>query len=205
MCNYTDAEWIRLLKQTPRPAAVETCLWEEVYKFCWFQMRKAGFDEQLATDCAVDVFRRVVKNVDTFRLECSFRTWWRKIATHSVITFINRAGKRLQREEPLPDFEEIKHSQPDSFTNLAADAAVILQRMWPCLQKLPKRQREVTFMRYLTVDANGAFVEQTPEEIATKLGITREAVAVAAAHARARLRQCLEALGYGRPDDILAL
>lgn len=205
MCNYTDAEWIRLLKQTPRPAAVDTCLWEEIYKFCWFQVRRAGFDEQLAADCAVESFHRVVKGADTFRLESSFRTWWRVIASNVVRTHLERGRKRGRREEPLPDFEEIKHSQPDDFTNLAADAAVILQRMWPCLQKLPKRQREVTFLRYLTMDADGEFAEQTPEEIATKLGITREAVAVAAAHARARLRQCLEALGYGGPDDILAL
>lgn len=82
---------------------------------------------------------------------------------------------------------------------------MVLRRLWPCLQKLPKRQREVIFLRYLTVSANGEFVEQTLEQVAITLDITKEAVAVAAAHARNRLRDCLHSLGYEGPDDILAL
>jgi RNA polymerase sigma factor (sigma-70 family) len=205
MCNYTDAEWIRLLKQTPRAADVDVCLWEDFYKFCWFQVRKAGFDEQLATDCAVETFHRVVKGAASFRLESSFRTWWRVIASNVVRTHLERARKRERREEPLPEIEDIKYSQLDNFTNLAAGTTVILQRLWPCLQKLPKRQREVIFLRYLTVDADGELSEQSPEDIAGTLGITKAAVAVASAHARSRLRLCLESLGYDGPDDILAL
>lgn len=205
MCTYTDAEWVRLLKEEPRSAEVERCLWEELYRFCWFQMRRRDFDEQLATDCAVDAYRRIVHNIGSFRFECSFRSWCRVIAAHCANTIGGKEGRRRDREEPLPELETEEPVAPDDTSTLRADADMILQRLRPCLNALPRRQRQVIELLYLTRDDNGDFVEQSREAVAAQLGIKVGAVTVAAFHARAALRQCLEASGYPGSDDILYL
>jgi RNA polymerase sigma factor (sigma-70 family) len=205
MCTYTDAEWVRLLKEEPRSAEVERCLWEELYRFCWCQMRNRDFDEQLATDCAVDAYRRIVRSIGSFRFECSFRSWCRIIAANCANTIGGREGKRRGREEPLPETEAEEPAAPDDASELRADADTILARLRPCLNALPKRQRQVIELLYLTRDENGEFVEQPREAVAAQLGINAGAVAVAAFHARVALQRCLRSLGYESADDILFL
>lgn len=205
MCTYTDAEWVRLLKEEPRSAEVERCLWEELYRFCWCQMRNRDFDEQLAIDCAVDAYRRIVRSVGSYRFECSFRSWCLIIAANCANTIAKKEGKRRSREEPLPETEAEEPAAPDDTSALRADADTILARLRPCLNALPKRQREVIELLYLTRDENGAFVEQSREAVAAQLGITVGAVAVAAFHARVALQRCLRSLSYESADDILLL
>ena len=205
MCNYTDIEWVHLLKNDPRPAEVDRCLWEEVYRFCWFQVRSLGFDEQLATDCAVDAFTRIVSHISSFRFECSFRAWWRVIAANRVKTLGERAGRRTRREASFPEDEADEPGEAASFTDLLAPPATILQRLRPCLEALRQRHRQVIELRYLVQNTAGEFVEQTVEAVAAQLNLTPGNVAVIAARARAALRQCLEAREFLDADDVLRL
>lgn len=203
MCGFTDAEWVRLLKQEPRAAEAEKCLWEDIYKYCWYELRKKGFDDgELIEDCAVDVFERTVNNVTTFRFESSFRTWWRVIASKRILTLIQRELRRRRREQPLPDSEDLDFSTSDTFTAVTAEQRVVLQRLQPCLEQLGKRQRQVIELRFLTPNGEGRLVEQSVDAVAAQLQITNGAVATASHNACANLRKCLEANGYFEPDDI---
>ncbi|GIK72595.1 MAG: hypothetical protein BroJett021_15830 [Chloroflexota bacterium] len=205
MCTYTDAEWVSLLKEEPLSAEVERCLWEELYRFCWRQMRRRDLDEQLATDCAVDAYRRIVRNIGSFRFECSFRSWCRIIAANCANTIGGKEGRRRSREEPFPELEAEEPAAPDGASALRADADTILARLRPCLNALPRRQRQVIELLYLSRDNTGEFVEQSREAVAAQLGITVGAVTVAAFHARVALQRCLKSSGYGSADDILLL
>jgi RNA polymerase sigma factor (sigma-70 family) len=209
MCSYPDVEWVHLLKQEPPDEAALVCVWHDIYRFCYDQMLGYGLDEDAALDAAHETLRRLLRSLALasggFRFECSLRTYWRTIAARCVKTIVTKEIRRQRRGVLLSQLEEIEQPDGVAFVDLRAGQELILQRLKPCLERLPKRQRSVIILRYLTRNEHGEFEENSLEQVAEVLEITRGAVAVASAHARASLRLCLEAHEFHSSSDIGAL
>jgi RNA polymerase sigma factor (sigma-70 family) len=205
-CSYTDVEWVHLLKHEPPDPTALTCAWQDICRFCYDQMASYRLDGQPALDAAHETLRRLLRSLhqpDGFRFECSLRSFWRTIAARCVKTIVTKEMKRQHQQVLISTLGEVEPSIGDSFTDLSAGQELILRRLQPCLDELPKRQRDVINLRYLTRDEHGDFVENSPETVATLLGIARTAVNMAASHAREALRRCLEARGYRTAGEIL--
>lgn len=211
MCDYTDGEWVRLLKQEPVDAAALVCAWEDIYRFCFDQTRRLRLDEQFAVDAAHETLRRLLRSLRLpedqggFGFRCSLRSFWRLIAARHIKTLRAGENKHEQREVLLSSFGE--QEPPGSLPAPAAraDQSLIFQRLRPCLDALPERQYAVISLRYLTPNAAGEWEEMSPAIVADHLGITRDAVNVAATYARQALRRCLEGRGYPTAADVLSL
>lgn len=206
--NDSDREWVHQLTQEPPDAAVLSCVWQDIYKFCYDQIAGYGLDEQLAQDAAYETLRRLLRSLKLpqggFRGECSLRSYWRTIAARCVKTITAKELKRQRQQLLLSVLGELEAPDGHDFVDVRAGRDLILQRLLPCLEQLPPRQRSVIVLRYLTPNAAGEFVENSPEVVATMLGISPGAVNVAAAHARRKLRQLLESRGYYGADDLLS-
>lgn len=210
-CDYTDGEWVRLLKQEPPDEEALTCIWQDIYRFCFDQVDRYRLDDQFASEAAQETLRRLLRSLHLpedragYAFRCSLRSFWRIIAANYIKTLAIKEGKRQWRELLLSGSDEsgMPGSQPPAEPR--AGQALILQRLQPCLDQLPERQRSVFNQRYLTSNPAGEWEEIPSSAVADHFGITRDAVNVAASYARQALRRCLEEHGYHSASDILSL
>lgn len=210
-CDYTDGEWVRLLKREPPDEVALTCIWQDIYRFCFDQVDRYRLDDQFASEAAQEALRRLLRSLHLpedragFAFRCSLRSFWRIIAANYIKTLAVKEGKRQRRELLLSGFGdmEIHGSQPPA--EPLAGQSLILQRLQPCLDQLPERQRSVFNLRYLTTNQAGEWEELPPSTVADQFGISRDAINVAASYARHALRKCLEEHGYDSPADMLSL
>lgn len=135
-------------------------------------------DPTLADDAVQECFMVVQARAADFREGTDFAAWTRTILRHKVLEllrFRNRAGsfpaelvELLAAEAPPPERWEAER-----------------RALAGCLPRLAPKARRVVELRYL----DGL----QPEEIATRIAWTANAVNVALSRARIALRQCIQA------------
>lgn len=131
-------------------------------------------DEELAKDAVQETFLKVYRTMDTFRGECSEKTWLMRIAVNTCrdvrrSAWFRHMEKRITPEE-LP--EPMQQTEDEHIELTLA------------IMRLPKHLREVTLLYY--------YQGMTMREIAETLGVSPSTVSKRLAHAQEKLRTLLE-------------
>ena len=131
-------------------------------------------DRQLAEDAFQETMLKAWKALDTFRGECSPRTWLSHIVVNTCRDMTRRSWFRLWRknvgEEPLA---QIRQEQPETYGEVTA--AVL---------DLPPKYREVIVLYY--------YEDMKVREIAHMLRLSVNSVSTRLRRARALLAQTLK-------------
>ncbi len=95
--------------------------------------RRAGADPASAPDVAQETLLRAWRHIEGFRGACAFRTWLLAIAWRVARTEGERAGRRPQPREDLPDLaaDEPGPEERSVTADLAARAHSALSRLAP--------------------------------------------------------------------------
>ena len=157
-----DQRFVSLVEQYQEPLLRMCC-----YTLC---------DRSMAEDAVQETFLKVYRTMDSFRGECSGKTWVMKIAMH-VCADIRRTGW----------FRFVnRHVTPDMFTDRTA--AVLPderdEELSAAVMKLPHKLREVILLYY--------YQGMKVNEIADALNISHSAVSARLIRGRERLKNQLE-------------
>lgn len=157
-----DAWLIRLVEQHQK-SLLRLC-------FLWLG------DRAMAEDAVQDTFLKAYRSYESFRGECSEKTWLTRIAVNTCRDMKRSCWFRLTDRRVTPEDLPAAPAQPFDGGDAAALAEAII--------RLPLRQREVILLYY--------YHNMTLVEIAGALGIHVSSVSGRMRHARARLRRALE-------------
>lgn len=100
-------------------------------------------DEDLADDAAQETFMRVVKALDSFREESSFRTWTLSIAANVSRGLLRRGVRR--RETPLEAAPDPGGDDPDVVQRIFVEERA--RSVKDSLERLPEKQRLAVSLR----------------------------------------------------------
>ena len=156
--------------------------------------RGLRFNDHEAEDLVQDVFTVFLQKLDDFEGRSRLRTWLFGIL-HNKMRERRRA---LQREEPVysldPAFEAFfdtrgHWTRPPEDLERAFASKETRQAVDDCISTLPSQQREVFMLREVE--------ELNTKDICNNLRITGTHMGVLIHRARHRLRECMEAKGWG--------
>lgn len=125
------------MTDTERTAALERLMaayGDGIKRFCALQLR----DCFQAEDAAQDTFIKAWKALDTFRNDCSEKTWLMKIAVH-VCRDYQRTGWFRHME---------RRFTPDELPERTADAPALDGEVTRAVRALPARLRVAVLLRY---------------------------------------------------------
>lgn len=155
---------------------------------------RRGFSDQEAEDLTQEVFLKVYRNLDSFRLEASFDTWLFRIVSNVWKNAV-RGQKTIKRQAESVSLDELEGSglespgsadpdgpQDDPLERVLADERT--QLLNDALQELPPRMRQVVFFRI----GQGL----SYREIADLMQVTAATVKTQLREARRRLKPLLE-------------
>jgi RNA polymerase sigma-70 factor, ECF subfamily len=153
----------------------------------------AGELDDLAQEAADDAAVSVLRRLDDFRGESSFRTWAYKFALLEASVKVRRRGWRDREVTLEPDYwEQLAHAgpQPDDDAENAALFEVVREGIRTALTA---RQRQVLV---------AAVLEGVPIDVlAERLGSNRNALYKMLHDARRRLREHVAAAGYPEANE----
>lgn len=155
------------------------CHGDALLRLCAMQLR----DADLARDAVQDSFWKAYQRLDTFRDECSEKTWLTRIAINTCRDYRRRAWFRQRRESVDVDALAL----PGGTEADARDDTV-----FRAVLSLPAREREAVLLRY--------YQRLQLSEIAQALGIPEGTVNSRLNRARSRLRAHLE--GWYLDEDV---
>lgn len=187
MKQRTDQKWVRLLRAEDEQATDD--LWILIFGHSMSIARRyCGGDEMRAQDigheAAMKAFRRITKSgVYNFAFKGPFLGYCRRIASNEVKRLLSQQRKVLVT---LPEELEAK-----SFSRNPSEIMVLLE---PCLKQLTSRQRAVTELIYLQ--------QLSHEEVAKKLGITRNNLYKTKHTTLSKLQRCMEGRGFTRSEEV---
>ncbi len=152
-------------------------------------------------DFAQDALLRVLDKLDSFRGESRFTTWALTIGVHVAFTEMRR---RRWKDVSLDEMLQGSEATPDSFVAQSDDPAKrslqrrIVETLYQAIaEKLTEKQRQIVFAE---------LVNEAPlEEIARRMGTTRNALYKLSHDARRRLKQALVEAGLSGEDVRFAL
>ena len=183
-----DLEFVRLLKQNNEEALDH--LWEALFRDSSKIARKYNQPEDLGYDAAVRAYSKLISSgIRNFKFNSAFRSYcW---------TIISREMFRIMKKEVvLEELELNKHASPEPNEKLA-DKQTIILRIQPCIEELKGNRLKV----FELVD----LAQESPGDVANKLGLSRNNVNKIASRVRLQLRQCLQRHGFISARDVLAL
>jgi RNA polymerase sigma-70 factor (ECF subfamily) len=154
---------------------IESILLENVNEFVRFARERLG-DADLAADAVQESLLKALKAADQLRGEESAKAWFYRILRRTIIDLYRR---RDARGRMLADLEQELNSPSDSDEERVVCTCIarLLPTMAPQYANLIQR-----------IDLNG----ETPETLATELGITKNNLNVRLHRARQQLKQRLE-------------
>ena len=131
-------------------------------------------DEELAKDAVQETFLKVYRTMDTFRNECSEKTWLMRIAVNTCrdirrSAWFRHIERRITPEELLEPIQQTE----DEHVELTL-----------AIMRMPKHLMEVTLLYY--------YQDMTMRETAEALGISLSTVSKRLTRAQAKLRDSLE-------------
>ena len=143
---------------------------ESILRMCYLYL----CDKTLAEDAVQETFLKVYRTMDTFRGECSEKTWIVRIALHTCYD-INHAGwfrfmNRSVTPEMLPEQASTSQDRDEELAN--------------AVMRLPRKLREVILLHYY----QGLKVN----EIADTLNISHSSVSGRMKRGREKLKKLLE-------------
>ena len=142
-------------------------------------------DADLTEEIVQEAFTELIRDIHKLRKKGAFKAFWAKIVWRTANRVRKAQNKRQTRQTPIiPD--ELVDSR-DSTGNgviLPHDRKIRRQKLLDAIAKLPPRQRDVVLLFY--------FAGLSIKEIAGVLGTSENAVRVALATGRARLKLLLQ-------------
>ncbi len=157
--------------------------------------RGMGFREDEAEDLVQDVFATFLQTLDRFEGRSQVHTWLFGVL-HRKILERRRDSYREERNDPIDEVFESRFDTRGNWARPPEDLHRLLESkeigdaIRQCLEGLPGSQREVFVLR----EMEG--VETA--EVCKILAITATNMSVLMHRARNRLRECIEARGWGR-------
>jgi RNA polymerase sigma-70 factor (ECF subfamily) len=154
-----------------------------------------GFAEQEAEDLVQDVFITFLERLDSFEGRSQLRTWLFGIL-HRKTLERRRALITDDRMDPIDEVFESRFDANGKWTRPPGDLERLMlskeigELIRGCMDGLPVNQREVFVLREVEGLETG--------EICKILEVSVTNFGVLMHRARARLRECLEAKGWGR-------
>lgn len=144
-----------------------------ILRLCYLTLR----DKTLAEDAVQETFLKVYRTMDTFRSECSEKTWIAKIAVHTCLD-LNRSGWfRFVNHRVTPD--------------MLPEAAVALEEndeeLTLAVMRLPFKLRQVILLYY--------YQNFSVNEIADALHLAQSSVSGRLKRGRDKLKRALERSG----------
>ena len=140
--------------------------------------RRLVTDEDDARDVVQETYLRAFRGIRRFRADAQFTTWLYRITANCASTHLGR--RRRHRHDELDEEVELADTKPEHDPAVAADAALLRQRLEAAVAELPPRLRAVVVLRDVYDLSHG--------EIAEQLGISESAAKVRLHRARRRLR-----------------
>lgn len=193
---WTDAEWIRQLKQEDEQAL--QALWELLYRTSVKLARRYNCSEQEATDAACSAYDKVLKRgLSQFRFNSKFSTFCYTIVVREMLKGAKKLSQREKREVSVEGNPHLEHILSMSERSPVANIATVRARLEQCLQRLKGIELQIVNHIYRA--------GQTPQQVAEELQLTRNNVNVIAHRARLKLRQCLVSFGYHTASEVLSL
>lgn len=121
---------------------------QDFYRFAWSRLG----DRQAAEDLTGELFTRMVKNLNSYRLrDVPFRAWLYRIARNLVVDYHRKHGRYRQvsleqAENAAQSLGEDGHSPyPES----AVENQLTLDQVREALESIDESQREVVVLRFL--------------------------------------------------------
>jgi len=120
-------------------------------------------EREQADDLAQDIFLRVYRQIDGFRMDSTFATWFYRIAFNHCLTYLRRQRWRrlMVTTSDLPNEHEVGDDQP---TNLA-DASLLKQEIQSevrrALLSLKPKARLLVFLK----DIEGLSYDEIAEQL----------------------------------------
>ena len=139
-------------------------------------------EREQADDLAQDIFLRVYRQIDGFRMDSTFATWFYRIAFNHCLTYLRRQRWRrlMVTTSDLPNEHEVSDDQP---TNLA-DASLLKQEIQSevrrALLSLKPKARLLVFLKDiegLSYDEIAEQLECSPGTVASGLSRARHLLA----------------------------
>jgi RNA polymerase sigma factor (sigma-70 family) len=145
-------------------------------------VRESAHDPDVAADLVQEAFTRALEQLASLRDADRFRPWLFAIARHVVADHHRRQARTASPERESPVEVEPSSLQPGPAELAELDELSRLVR--GCVAGLPARDAAAVAMV--------SYLDFTPAEVASALGITTGAAKVAVHRARARLRGALK-------------
>ena len=150
-------------------------------RMCYIYLR----DMEQAKDATQDTFLKAYKSLDSFRGECSEKTWLIQIAMNTCRDMQRSAWFRHHDRRVTPEDLPQAIQPPDDDDDLDVMCDVM---------QLPSKLKEVVMLYY--------WQNMNVNEIAHALGVTHSTVSTRLKRAREKLHDVLERrLGYGRSQS----
>lgn len=147
-------------------------------------LRYLDGDRDDADDVAQETFIRAFRALHRFKGDGSLKTWLYRITVNTCISFRRKWKKFVRLEDVLESVEDVRSSLPTPDRDL--EDADFLERFQAMLSKLPPKQRETFYLRYVE--------GLSYEEISAILGISVSGLKANYHHAVRKLAEML-----GRP------
>lgn len=181
--NYTDEELVQACSRNDRHAQeiFYRRFFPEMMRMCMRHTR----DENKATEIVNTGFLRVFKKMHTFSFKGSLEGWVRRLIYHSMADYFRENA----RYSHFLIFEERDEAVPEQSHHQFYEEEILR-----AVSKLPPMSREV-FRLY-------AIEGYSHAEISSQLGMSEGTSKWHLSTARQRLREQLQALGYGVKEAV---
>ena len=208
----TNADWLHELEATGEE---QTAAIEDLRSYLWraalysLNQRAHGLThltptqiEQLAEDCAQDALLAILKQLREFRGDSRFTTWAYRFAVNMALTAARRESwKQVSLDYLIDEPDTPQWPTWDERPELDPAHVALRAEVWTAMREviahdLTDRQRQV--LKAIVFD-------ETPmDEIVRRLGSNRNAIYKLLHDSRRKLKERLEARGFG-VQDILDL
>lgn len=141
--------------------------------------------QEEAEDVLQEAFIRMFHQIETYREEASFGTWFKRIVINGSLNHIKKRQRLEEKTEHLKDESKESISEEDE-PNLPTYS---INQVQSALELLPEGYR-VVFSLYL-------FEEYSHREIAEELGITKSTSKSQLNRAKKKMRELLKEMSYG--------
>lgn len=179
MKNLTDVEIIESVKKGNQ---ADYAVLIDRYKNKTFTMLKRMLKNDFdAEEILMDCFLKAYNNLNTFKFESKFSTWFYRIVYNSALTKLQNAKRKIENEMSSVDDLNYLESSYNADDLVKEDVSILVKKV---VNELPLKNSAVVTMFYLE--------EMSTEEISEVLQISVSNVKVILYRSRNLLREIIE-------------
>lgn len=179
MKNLTDVEIIESVKKGNQ---ADFSILIDRYKNKAFTMLKRMLKNDFdAEEVLMDCFLKAYNNLNTFKFESKFSTWFYRIVYNSALTKLSSTKRKIENEMSSVDDLHFLQSNYNADDLVKEDLSILVKKI---VNELPPKNAAVVTMFYLE--------EMSTEEISEVLQISVSNVKVILHRSRNMLREIIE-------------